>query len=179
MSVRFLTESPRSLRYTFLLVFVFLIGCSKSEPIKFTESQGQYIGVWQFLYESRTESGFDIKNILLKINADSTAVFRQCIVSRTVSEKSTSSSMRKVSMPNAIIVGLADNEITLEQGVDFLSIGAINLNYDLEITKAPYLENGHWYMGIDNTLLRKLEGSKISTQTEWVCPETDEEDKNE
>ena len=82
-------------------------------------------------------------------------------------------------MPNAIIVGLADNEITLEQGVDFLSIGAINLNYDLEIARAPYLENGHWYMGIDKTLLRKLEGSEISTQAEWVCPETDEEDKNE
>jgi hypothetical protein len=175
----FLTESPRSLRYALLLVFVFLLGCNKSEPIKFTESQGQYIGVWQFLYESRTESGFDIKNILLEINADSTAVYRQCIVSKTVSEKSTSSSMRKVSMPNAIIVGLADNEITLEQGEDFLPIGVINMNYDLEITKGPYLENGHWYMGIDNTLLKKLEGSEISTQTEWECPETDEEDKNE
>ena len=154
------------MRYTFLLVFVLLIGCSKSEPIKFTESQGQYIGVWQFLYESRTESGFDIKNILLKINADSTAVYRQCIVSKTVSEGSTSSSVRNVSMPSAIIVGLLDNEIILEQGADFLSLGSINLNYDLEITKEPYLENGHWYMGIDNTLLKKLEGSEIGTQTE-------------
>jgi hypothetical protein len=167
------------LRYTFLLVSVFLIGCSKGEPIKFTESQDRYIGAWQFLYESRTESGFDIKNILLKINADSTAVYRQCIVSKTVSEGSTSSSVRNVSMPSAIIVGLLDNEIILEQGADFLSLGSINLNYDLEITKEPYLENGHWYMGIDNTLLKKLEGSEIGTQTEWECPETEEEDKNE
>ena len=53
------------------------------------------------------------------------------------------------------------------------------MNYDLEITRGPYLENGHWYMGIDNTLLKKLEGSEISTQTEWKCPETDEEDINE
>jgi hypothetical protein len=34
-------------------------------------------------------------------------------------------------------------------------------------------------MGIDNTLLKKLEGIEISTQTEWECPETGEEDKNE
>jgi len=130
-------------------------------------------------YEARTESGFDIKYIQLKINADSAAVYRQCIVSKTVGEKSTSSSMRNVSMPNAIIVGLSNNEITLQQGLFFLSIGAFNMNYDLEVTRAPYLENGLWYMGIDNTLLKKLDDSEIGMQADWECPKTDEENKSE
>ena len=163
------------MRYSLLLVFIFLIGCSKSEPIKFTASQDQYIGVWQFLYESKTKSSLDIKNILLVINADSTAVYRQCIVSKSVSENSTNSSMRNISIPNANIVGLVNNEITLAQESDFLNIGTISFNYDLVITKDPYLEDGRWYMGIENTLLKKLDDSETSARPEWECPEFNEE----
>ena len=175
----FLNERLETLRYSLLLVFVFLIGCSKSEPIKFTESQKQYIGVWLFLYESKTNSSVDIKNILLVINADSTAVYKQCIVSKTVNENSTNSSIRNVSIPNAKIVGLVNSEITLAQESEFLHMGAISFNYDLEISEAPYLENGRWYMGIENTLLKKLEDSETGPKTEWDCPEIDEENINE
>ena len=177
--VMFLDERLETLRYSLLLVCVFLTGCSKSEPIKFTDSQKQYIGVWLFLYESKTNASVDIKNILLVINADSSAVYKQCIVSKTVKENSTNSSIRNVSIPNAKIVGLVNSEITLAQESEFLHMGAISFNYDLEITKAPYLENGRWYMGIENTLLEKLEGSGTGPQPEWDCPEIDEENFNE
>ena len=30
-----------------------------------------------------------------------------------------------------------------------------------------------------NAIIAGLEDNEISTQTEWECPETDEEDKNE
>ena len=175
----FLNERLETLRYSLLLVFVFLIGCSKSEPIKFTESQKQYIGVWLFLYESKTNSSVDIKNILLVINADSTAVYKQCIVSKTVNENSTNSSIRNVSIPNAKIVELVNSEITLAQESEFLHMGAISFNYDLEISEAPYLENGRWYMGIENTLLKKLEDGETELHAEWDCPEIDEQNINE
>ncbi|MDH3376253.1 MAG: hypothetical protein OER87_00970 [Gammaproteobacteria bacterium] len=78
-------------------------------------------------------------------------------------------------MLNPNIVGLSNKELTLEQEAEFLFIGPIYINYDLAITKAPYLENGHWYMEIDNTLLEKLEGSETSMQTSWECPKIDDE----
>jgi hypothetical protein len=143
------------------------------------DSQKQYIGVWLFLYESKTNSSVDIKNILLVINADSTAVYKQCIVSKTVDENSTKSSTRNISIPNANIVGLVNSEITLAQESEFLHMRAISFNYDLEITKDPYPENGHWYMGIENTLLKKLEDSETGLETEWNCPEIDEQNINE
>lgn len=177
--VMFLNERLETLRYLLLFVFVFLIGCSKSEPIKFTDSQKQYIGVWLFLYESKTNSSVDIRNILLVINADSTAVYKQCIVSKTVNENSITSSIRNISIPNANIVGLVNSEITLAQESEFLHVGTISFNHDLEITKAPYLENGRWYMGIENNLLEKSEDSGTGSQIEWDCPEIDEENINE
>jgi len=163
------------LKYSFLLIFVFLIGCSKSEPIKFTESLNQYVGVWQILYKLQTTNSLDIRNILLVLNADSTAIYRQCIISKTVSENSSSrSSVRNVSMLNAIVIGLTKTEITLEQETENLFLGTIFFNYDLAITRVPYLENGRWYMEIDNTLLRKLDGDEISTKTTWECPKMDD-----
>ena len=163
------------MKYSFLLIFVFLIGCSKSEPIKFTKSLNQYVGVWQILYKLQTKNSLDIRNILLVINADSTAVYRQCIISKTVSENSSSSSsVRNVSILNAMIIGLTNNEITLELETENLFIGTIFFDYDLAITKVPYLENGRWYMEIDNTLLEKLDSDEISTKTTWECPKMDD-----
>ena len=163
------------MKYSFLPIFVFLIACSKSEPIKVTKSLNQYVGVWQTLYKLQTKNSLDIRNILLVINADSTAVYRQCIISKTASENSSSrSSVRNVSMLNAIIIGLTNNEITLEQETENLFIGTFFINYDLPITRVPYLENDRWYMEIDNTLLRKLDGDEISTKTTWECPKMDD-----
>ena len=123
------------------------------------------------MYESETENSFDIKKILLVINADSSAVYRQCIISKTVSENTSSkSSVRNVNLPNSNIVGLSDNEIILEQEAEILSLGSMYFTYDLAITKGPFLENGLWYMEIDNTLLEKLEGNTVSTQIAWECP---------
>ena len=41
-----------------------LIGCGKNEPVKLTESDQKYIGVWQFLFQEKTENRLEIKNIL-------------------------------------------------------------------------------------------------------------------
>ena len=160
------------MKLSMLFIIVLLSSCGKNEPIQITESQQQYVGVWQYLYESKTENSLDVKNILLAIYSDSTAVYRQCIVSKTetVGENSSSSSRsaNNVSLPTAYITALTKSKITLEQ-----EVGPVSFDYDITINKVPYVENGRWFIDIEDTKLTKLEGSEIDELTSWECPETD------
>jgi hypothetical protein len=161
-------------KYAVLFIFALLMGCSKGEPIKITEPQKKYIGTWQFFSEQKTENRLDFKNTVLTINADSTAVYAKCIVSNTKSvienTSSSRSSSKSVSLPSAIIVELTNGKITLQQ-----EAWIINFDYDLAITQAPYLENGRWHMGIDNTLLTKLDEGELHEFTLPECPDKSDE----
>lgn len=163
------------MRILILSLLVLLSACSKDEPITFTESQQALIGVWQFRYESITDTSLDVKIVLLAINADSSATYRQCIVSKSVNGRTTRSSSRIVSMPDAKVIGLDDNEINLEQQ----ALGFIHVEHDVEITTDPYEENGRWYLGINGTLLEKLQGDEIHSLTQWECPDVDEDDDDD
>jgi hypothetical protein len=161
-----------------LCIFACLMGCSKGEPIKITEPQKKYIGTWQFLSEHKTENSLDFKNTFLAINADSTAVYAECTVSKSKSvsgnSNSSRSSSKSVSLPSAIIIALTDSRITLQQEAWIL-----NFDYDLAITQAPYLESGRWYMGIDNTLLTKLDENELGEFALKECPDKDDENVEE
>lgn len=163
-------------RLLILMVLGTLVGCGKDEPVQLTESQARYVGVWQHVYESETETSLDIDNMLLVIDPDSAATFRQCFISKTFTANSSRSSSRRISIPDAYVSEISADEITLEQEADMGFLGSFGLSYDLEIEKDPYADNGRIYMVVEETVLKKLEGDEIGTLTGWVCPEDEDDD---
>jgi hypothetical protein len=163
-------------RLSILLVLGTLAGCGTDEPVQLTESQARYVGVWQHVYESETATSLDIDNMLLVINPDSTAVFRQCSISKTFSSNSTRSSSRRVTMPDAYVIEISGDEISLEQEADLGFLGSYGISYDVDIERDPYEDNGRIYMVAEETVLQKLEGDEIGTLTGWVCPEDEDDD---
>lgn len=163
-------------RLLILLPFVVVSGCGKSDPITLTETHSQYIGVWQTLYEQRTDSSWDVNNMLLVIYPDSTAAFRQCFISQTFNERSKRSRSKSVSMPDAYITEIADGEITLEQEQEVPIFGSVSFDYDLVVSIEPYDENGRTYMEVEETLLTRLNNDEINSQTAWECPELEDDD---
>lgn len=155
------------MKYLTIIGLMLLAGCSQGVPVHIGKSQSQYIGVWQFLRTEQTQTSLDVRDMLLVIRPDGTAVYRKCFLSETTGasgDSSSSSSRVYVSLPNAIITGLTSDKITLEQ-----KLWVFHFHYHLAITKAPYREDGQWYVAVDNTVLRKLEGTDLDT-TGWTCP---------
>lgn len=160
------------MKYPTLIGLMFLAGCSQGVPVHIGKSKSQYVGVWQFLRTERTNTTLDVRNMLLVIRPDSTAVYRKCFVSETKGadgDSSSSSSRVYVSLPNAILTELASDRMTLEQ-----KLWVFHFHYHLTITKAPYRKDGHWYVALDNTVLRKVEGTDAGARTSWTCPKTTE-----
>ena len=126
------------------------------------------------MHEIKTENSLDFKNMLLAINSDSTAVYSKCFVSKSISRGEHTSSSRSssvsVSLPSAALIELTDSALTLQQ-----EMLIFNFKYELAVTKAPYRENGRWYIGIDDTLLTKLEGDELNGFTLPECPNKDDE----
>lgn len=157
------------MRYFTIIGLMLLAGCSQGVPVHIGKSQSQYIGVWQFLRTERTNTTLDVRDMLLVIRPDSTMVYRKCFLSESkgASGGSSSSSSRVyVSLPNAVLTGLTTDEMTFEQ-----KLWIFHFHYHLTITKAPYRADGQWYVSLDNTVLRKLQGEDLAT-TNWTCPDT-------
>lgn len=162
------------MRTYFILVALVLAGCGKDEPVPLSPSQMQYIGAWQFLSEERSENRLKINNVSLTIYENSTATYRECKVSRTIAKErggSSSSSSKKVELPDAIITEFTEESINLQQDIGFM-----NLDYELEINAAPYQHDGKWYLEIENTKLEKLPGDLAGAATGWYCPESEKKD---
>lgn len=161
------------LKNLLLVVVVLLMGCSKGEPVKITDSQRQYIGAWQYLHEAETKSTLAIHNVLLEIRPDATALYRKCVVTRSAAKGNYVSSRynktSKITYPSAIVTGLTDKAVSLEQ-----ELGYLHLKQELEINKVPYTKQGRRYLEIDGVRLKKLEGREIDQLTRWQCPDDDE-----
>lgn len=159
------------MKYFTLIGLLLLAGCSQGVPVHIGKSQSQYVGAWQFLHYASTKNTLDIKDVLLVIRPDSTAVYRKCVLSESkgASGDASSSSRVYVSLPNAILTELASDRMTLEQ-----KLWVFHFHYHLTITKAPYRKDGHWYVALDNTVLRKVEGTDAGARTGWTCPKTTE-----
>ena len=159
-----------------VIITLFLIGCSKGDPVLLKDSDKKYLGVWQHLHEIKDEHEIEVDNILIGLYEDSTAQLRKCKVNakwkkgKSSGNGSSSSSSTKVAFPSAIITSLTPGKIVLEQTIQF-----INIDEELIITKQPYEVDGRWYIGIDNKVLKKLEGAEINELTNWVCPEVEQE----
>lgn len=150
-------------------LFVFISGCSEVVPLKFSESQKVYVGVWHYFHKVETNNSFDIKKIVLSINSDSTAIYKTCSLVVEKESISKSSSSSSIFLDSAIVTNIDQSEISLIQETEI-----INLNYDLLINQKPYKENGSWKMVIDSILLSKLDTPNINELTEWNCPESED-----
>jgi len=64
------------------IVTSLLYGCSDTTPIQISDENSRFIGVWQFRFEEFKDNSLKIDNILLAINADSTAIYRKCEVNK-------------------------------------------------------------------------------------------------
>lgn len=161
----------------YALALAVIAGCGKSDPIALTEVHSKYIGVWQHLYEDRTDSSWDVNNMLLVIYPDSSAAFMQCFIAQTFSERSNRSRTKSVSMPDAYVTAIEDGEITLEQEQEVPIFGSISFDYDLVVSIEPYEEDGRIYMEVEETRLTRLNNDEINSQTAWQCPELEDDDE--
>lgn len=146
-----------------------MTGYSEVIPINISELQKNYIGAWHYAHEIETNTRFDVKNIVLSLQSDSTAIYKTCSVIVEKESVMKSSSANSVHLSTAIITQLSDTHISLVQ-----ETGIINLDYDLVITKEPFKENNNWYVEVDNVLLSKQDNSSLTHLTELDCPDAED-----
>lgn len=156
----------KTLKGSIVSLLFFISGCSEIIPVNISESQQNYIGVWHYAHKIETDTRFDIKNVVLSLQSDSTAIYKTCSVVVEKESVMRSSSTNSVHLSSAIITQLTDTEIFLVQ-----ETGIINLDYDLVITKKPFKENNSWYVEIDNVLLSKQDNSSLTQLIELDCPD--------
>ena len=159
------------------MVLAVLTGCGESEPLTLSEEHAKYIGVWQHILEKRTDTRMDVDNMQLVILPDGSASFRQCFITMTSTDGSRRSSSKRVNFPDAYITAVEDGEITIEQSQEVPLFGNIALDYDLVVSIEPYEEDGRVYMEVEETLLTRLNNEEINSQTDWVCPELEDDDE--
>ena len=159
-------------------ITLLLTGCGKGDPVKISASQSRYIGVWEHVQEDISENSIQIKNLLLVINRDSSAEFKQCFYSKTVSEDSNfkRSSKTAVNFPNATVIDFEADEIELDQVLETPIFGDLYFSYPISITKTPYESDGRWHLGIEGVNLKKLNENEIQSRVDWTCPESEDED---
>ncbi len=155
-----------------VVIALLLTGCSDGTPMKITDQHKQYLGVWQKRYEDIGENSINIDNVLLAINSDGTAVYRKCEVNETKTENSKSRSSSSTSFPSAVVTHIAENKIILVQ-----EVGWFGFDEELNIDKAPYQENGNWFIDVEGKKLAKLDGREIRSETDWECPDDDDEEE--
>lgn len=149
---------------------VFLYACSDTSPIQLTEGYKQYIGTWQQRIEEKNDTSLKIDNMLLSINADSTAVYRKCKVNTNKSEGVSRSSSSSINFPEAVVTQISKSSITVAQ-----KLGWFGFDVELTINQAPYQENQQWYIEIEGKRLAKLSSADQQTMTNWECPSTKDE----
>jgi len=161
-------------KYLLLSSLVILTACEDVKPVQLPDSKSQYIGVWQYFYESRLK-GHTLNATLLALNSDGSVIYKDCSYSKIeiISDNTTSSSSKSSStvLPSAIITEFSKDKISIQQ-----KIWITSLDFDLIINTQPYQKDGRWYMKIDNTLMTKLNNDEINKLTSWVCPENEEQE---
>lgn len=150
-----------------IVVFV-LSGCADSTPMKITDQYSDYVGVWQLRFEEIEANSIKIDNMLLSISADGAAVYRKCQVNETKFKNAKRSLHSSTSFPAAVVTQITENKITLVQ-----ELGWFGFSNELSVDKAPYQENGNWYIGVEGKKLAKLQGRDVHTKTNWDCPTDD------
>ena len=148
----------------------YLYGCSDATPMKISQEYQNYVGVWQHRSEKISDGLVKIDNMLLAINSDATATYRKCVIDKTKTKNTSSSSRISVEFPAAVVTTIVDNNITLVQ-----ELGWFSFKNELKIIKAPYKINGIWYTDIEGKKLTKLTNQEINIKTNWECPDDENE----
>jgi hypothetical protein len=157
-----------------LMIAFLLSGCSDGTPMKITHEHKKYVGVWQQRYENAGENALHIDNMLLAINSDGTAVLRACEVDEKKTKNSKTRSRYAINFPAAAVTEISQNKITLVQ-----EAGWFGFEEELAVDKAPYRESEKWYIGIKGKRLVKLGQQEIDSETDWDCPDDDEDDEKQ
>ncbi len=116
----------------FIVMTLLLFGCSDGTPMKITEQHSNYVGAWQFRFENIESNSIKIDNMLLVINHDGTAIYRQCEVNETKSKNYKSSSHSSTNFSEAAVTQITENKIIIVQ-----KIGWFGFDKELNIDKTP------------------------------------------
>ena len=159
----------RALKGSIVSLIFFMMGCSEVIPITISESQQLYVGLWHYTHEVEKNNRLDVKDVVLNIKEDGSAIYKTCSVVVEKESMMENSSSNSVYLNSAIVTKLNDAEMSITQ-----ETALINLNYDLLITKKPFQKNNHWYVEIDNVLLSKQKTSLLPQLIEHYCPDIED-----
>jgi len=159
-------------KITLLFAVVVLASCSKPVPIKLNHHLQDYIGTWQFRFEDIQKQEIRIDNMLLILNENGSGKYRRCVVHVTKTSHSRKSFRSSVEFPDAVITRIENSTLSLAQ-----KTGWFHFDSDLKIDRAPYQENGQWYLQVEGKKLSKIAAEDGGTKTGWHCPSSvNEED---
>ena len=119
-----------------------------------------FVGTWQAKKVSDYSSR-NYDNIVLVLMPDGSAMFKHCT-------KHSEGSTNRLSgtILSDTVVGSIDAGILTLAKPSFPYVRAQSFSLD----RAPYQEDGHWYMVLDGTTLRKLGANEKSDYAAWDCP---------
>lgn len=167
----FLQVAARSLAGPLSLLL--LSACSPSDPMPLSSEQALYVGHWQYLFEEKSDQHHKVKNVMLRINPDSSAYYMKCVFMAEGYESDTGSYSRtarsSVSLPSARVIGMAPGEIELEQSVEWF-----HFDYSLEVSE-PSRRGDSWVMAVDGVELAKVDAAQAVDIANWYCPDSDED----